>query len=187
MSDTSHGPRWWRKFRSLPTRWQVASWIGLAVLVIVGAVVGGESGSGTTTAATAGQTQTPSPTATSPTSSPTPTISLDEWRTQHDGNITIVISTAHGLVTAIDKASETDIKKSCDALKNNYNTYLRPIPAPPGPLGENLGKWDMALDNIYAAQRDCSGGLVRKSDLHKAQMEASAGVSLLHEVVGTES
>jgi hypothetical protein len=186
VSDTSRGPRLWRKFRSLPTRWQVASWIGLAVLVIVGAVVGGENSSGTATTAV---TQTPT-TATpeSPASSPTPTatstISLDEWRADHGTNITLVIATANGLVSAIDKADETAITRSCDALKNNYKNLLRPIPAPPGPLGETSGTWDGALDNIYNAQRQCSGGLISNPDLHKAQTEARDGAAMLHEVLG---
>lgn len=63
-----------------------------------------------------------------------------------------------------------------------------PIPSPPGPLGESLGKWDQALDEIYTAQRYCTSGLLglRKEDFYKARMAATSGVALLHEVAGTE-
>ena len=64
MSDTSRSPGWWRKFRSLPAIVQVASWIGLAVLLIIGAVVGGENSSGTPTAETSTSAPTTSPSTT---------------------------------------------------------------------------------------------------------------------------
>jgi hypothetical protein len=74
MSGTSRGPGWWRKFRSLPTWVQVASWVGLAVLVIVGSVVGSDQSSGTTP--TAVTTQTPTIAASqTPETTPTPTVS----------------------------------------------------------------------------------------------------------------
>lgn len=77
MSDTSRVTGWWRKFRSLPTRVQVASWVGLAVLVIVGSVVGGESGSGTATpAATVSPTTAAPETPAAPTTSPPTTAAL---------------------------------------------------------------------------------------------------------------
>lgn len=83
VSDTNRGSGWWRRFRSLSSRVQLASWIGLAVLLIIGAVVGGvDSSSTTTTAVTAAAstaaaaTETPNTSAStpqSPASSPTPT------------------------------------------------------------------------------------------------------------------
>lgn len=78
------GPGWWQRFRSLPPKVQLACWIGLAVLLIIGAVLGGENGSGTATTGVTAQTPTaavttpaspatsPAP-AVSPTPSPTPT------------------------------------------------------------------------------------------------------------------
>lgn len=82
VSDTNRGPGWWRRFRSLSPRVQLASWIGLAVLLIIGGVVGGVDSSGTTTtavtavaptAAVATETPTtPASTPQSPASSPSP-------------------------------------------------------------------------------------------------------------------
>lgn len=196
MSDTSRTRRWWRRFRSLPRGVQIASWAGLAVVLILGGVFGGESDSGTSTVT--GQIQTPAATATAPaespttspalspspttTPSPTPTVSLAQWRAEHGQAIVIVISTAHGLVTAIDGTNELQFTKSCNALKNNYRDYLVGIPDPPGPLSST---WNEALDNIYAARRDCAGGIFfRKPDLYRAQMEARTGIRLLNEVLG---
>ena len=51
VSDTNRGPGWWRRFRSLSPRVQLASWIGLAILLIIGGIVGGVDSSGTTTTA----------------------------------------------------------------------------------------------------------------------------------------
>lgn len=42
-----------------------------------------------------------------------------------------VISTANGLVSAIDDANATQIMISCDALHNNYRAFLQPVPDPP--------------------------------------------------------
>jgi len=76
VSDSSQGPGWWRRFRSLPPRVQVASWIGLVVLVIVGSIVGGENGTGNTTTAVTTQAPSPSPSVTTTTGPPpTPTAS----------------------------------------------------------------------------------------------------------------
>jgi hypothetical protein len=161
--------------------------MGIAGVAVI--VVGNVSCSGNTSTSVVAEkpttaATTPESPASSPTPTATPTVSLAEWRAEHGTNLALVIATANGLVSAIDKANETQISKSCDALKNNYRNLLRPIPAPPGPLGESRGKWDGAKDEIYAAQSRCSGGLIRSADLHQAQLAARDGIALLHEVLG---
>jgi len=69
VSDSSQGPGWWRRFRSLPPRVQVASWIGL-VLVIVGSIVGCENGTGNTTTAVTTPAPSQSPSVTTTTGPP---------------------------------------------------------------------------------------------------------------------
>lgn len=190
---------WWHKFRSIPKGWQVATWIGVAVFVLVGmgTAIGEEESS--STAPPAATTPTPAPTTPKPTPAPTtakptpapttakPTASptkepFAEWRNKHSGDIIIVMGTANGLVESIGAADETKIKISCDALKNNYRKYLRPIPAPPPGQGR-VDLWETADIQIYNAQRDCEAGLIRKADLHKARQSAANGAATLEKLV----
>lgn len=111
-------------------------------------------------------------------------MSLAEWRRTYGDKITIVIAAANGLATAINSADATRIKISCDALKDNYRTYLQPIPDPPGALGKTGGKWEEAQDEIYAAQSHCSSGFLHKSDFYASYRAAKSGIALLNEVLG---
>jgi hypothetical protein len=100
------------------------------------------------------------------------------WGAAHGTNIALVISTANGLVSAIDKGDPTAINTSCSALSRNYKTLLQPIPDPSGEPTAKL--FNQAKDEIYLAQKDCSAGAVRKANLASASAEAKTGAALLH-------
>lgn len=63
MSPNGQRPGWWRRFRSLPARVQLATWAGLSVLVVILAIFSnGNGGGSTTTGVTTAETSAPPPT-----------------------------------------------------------------------------------------------------------------------------
>jgi hypothetical protein len=131
----------------------------------------------TTTGTTVAATTTSATTAVPTTTSLTPAAR----GTAHGTNIALVISTANGLVSAIDDADATAISTSCSALSRNNKALLQPIPAPPGEATAKV--FDQAKDEICLAQKDCSGGLIRKADLATAALEAKTGAALVRQVL----
>lgn len=128
VSDTNQGLGWWRRFRSLSPRAQLASWIGLAVLLIIGGVVGGVDSSGTTTTAVTAApptavvaTETPTtPTSTpqSLASSPSPTATATVSTSVPSS--TTSTSSAPRSSTAVPAPSAA---ASCYPLTNSENCY----------------------------------------------------------------
>jgi hypothetical protein len=127
-------------------------------------------------------TVAPTTTTTATTAAPTTTsLAPAAWGAAHGTNIALVISTANGLVSAIDKGDPTAINTSCSALSRNYKTLLQPIPDPSE--GPTAKLFNQAKDEIYLAQKDCSAGPVRKANLASAATEAKTGAALLHQVL----
>ena len=139
------------------------------------------SGSTPTPTTTIG-TVAPTTTTTATTVAPTATsLTLAAWGAAHGTSIALVISTANGLVSAIDKGDPTAINTSCSVLSRNYKTLLQPIPDPSGEPTAKL--FDQAKDEIYLAQKECSAGPVRKANPTSAAAEAKPGTALLHQVL----
>lgn len=160
-------------------------YVGLVVLAFLVAACGSSSHSTTaTTSSTSVASTTTSATTVAPATTAAPTtttITPAAWAAAHGTNITLVIATANGLVSAIDKADATAISTSCSALSRNYKTLLQPIPDPPAEATAKL--FNQAKDEIYNAQRHCSGGTIRSADLTTAAVEARTGAGLLHQVL----
>lgn len=186
--DISMPKKLWRRFRSLPPWAQIGSLVALLAIIIISSIAGGGNSSNNNNTAQAPTTSAPSPTET--TSSPSPTepspsptetstATLSEWREQHTLAIRTVIANATNLVVAIDGANATRVELACDTLRNNYRDQLQPIPAPPDPVSDT---WDLAKNNIFEAQRQCSGGVIRNPDLYQARSAAQEGANLLVKV-----
>jgi glucose/arabinose dehydrogenase len=169
-----------------PTK--MLTFVGLLAVVTFTAACSSSSTSASTSSTTAATSTTAASTTTStttaapttPVATTTP-ITPAAWADAHGTNITLVIATANGLVSAIGKADATAISTSCSALSRNYKTLLQPIRDPPVEATAKL--FNQAKDEIYNAQRHCSGGVIRSPDMATAALEAKTGAGLLHQVL----
>lgn len=137
----------------------------------------------TTTSTTTTTTTTTSTSTTTSTTVPetTTTLTLSEWRSEHGSFVQIAANSASKLAMDIESGSRVAVETSCSALRDNYRTFLQPVPDPPDP--ELAMALDQAKDAIFNAARDCHDGVLGSPDYASAHTEATAGAALLNEII----